>query len=174
GGDRGGSFGAAHRRPRGCELPARGADSATSAATVHRRAAHHVRNVLGGRGPGRGLARGRPRAPVVGRFVHRGRARVGARGVVLASGHATAPPRDGAADGGRVSMMLWNWTRKVVTWWVVTFVTGDDWSVAAAIGAGLLATWGLVRADVPAWWLMPLVVIGATVSSLYRAVLREG
>jgi hypothetical protein len=38
-------------------------------------------------------------------------------------------------------MMLWNWTRKVVTWWVVTFVTGDDWSVAAAVGAGLLATW---------------------------------
>jgi hypothetical protein len=71
-------------------------------------------------------------------------------------------------------MMLWNRTRKVVTWWVVTFVTGDDWSVAAAIGAGLLATWGLVRADVPAWWLLPLVVIGATVSSLYRAVLREG
>ena len=70
-------------------------------------------------------------------------------------------------------MMLLNLTRRFVTWWVVTFVTGDDWSVAAAIGAGLLATWGLVRADVPAWWLMPLVVIGATVSSLYRAVLRE-
>ena len=70
-------------------------------------------------------------------------------------------------------MMLWNWTRKVVTWWVVTFVTGDDWSVAAAVGAGLLATWGLVRAGVAAWWLMPLVVLGATLSSLYRAVLRE-
>ena len=46
-----------------------------------------------------------------------------------------------------------------------------EWTRAAA-GAGLLATWGLVRADVPAW-LMPLVVLGATVSSLYRAVLRE-
>jgi len=32
-------------------------------------------------------------------------------------------------------MMLWNWTRKVLTWWVVTFVTGDDWTVAAAVGA---------------------------------------
>jgi len=73
-----------------------------------------------------------------------------------------------------VTMMLWNWIRKGVTWYVVTFVTGDDWSVAAAVGAGLLATWGLVRAGGPAWWLLPLVVLGATVSSLYRAVLREG
>src|SRR5439155_3248066 len=161
------------RRPRGRELPARGADSAASAAAVRRRAAHHVRNVLGGRGAGRGMARGRPRPPVVGRFLHRGRARVGARGVVLASRHASAPRRGAATDGGGVPMMLWNRTRKVVTWWVITFVTGDDWTVAAAIGAGLLATWGLVRAGVPAWWLMPLVVLGAMVSSLYRAVLRE-
>jgi hypothetical protein len=70
-------------------------------------------------------------------------------------------------------MMLWNRTRKVVTWWVVTFVTGDDWTAAAAVGAGLLATWGLVRSGVPAWWLRPVVVFGATVSSLYRTVLRE-
>jgi hypothetical protein len=70
-------------------------------------------------------------------------------------------------------MMLWNWTRRFVTWWVVTFVTGDDWTVAGAIGVALLATWGLVRAGAPAWWLLPLVVLGATVTSLYRAALRE-
>ena len=70
-------------------------------------------------------------------------------------------------------MTLWRWTKAAVKWWVVTFVTGDDWSVAAAVGAGLLATWGLVRAGGPAWWLLPLVVLGATLSSLYRAVLRE-
>ena len=70
-------------------------------------------------------------------------------------------------------MMLWNWIRKGVTWYVVTFVTGDDWTVAVAVGAGLLATWGLVRSGGPAWWLLPLVVLGATLSSLYRAVLRE-
>jgi hypothetical protein len=70
-------------------------------------------------------------------------------------------------------MMLLNSTRRFVTWWVITFVTGDDWTVAAAVGAGLLATWGLVRADVPAWWLLPLIVVGATVSSLHRTVLRE-
>ena len=50
----------------------------------------------------------------------------------------------------------------------------------AALGTALQgvplrqATWGLVRSDVPAWWLLPPVVLGATVSSLYRAVLREG
>ena len=71
-------------------------------------------------------------------------------------------------------MMLWNRTRKIVTWWVITFVAGDDWTVAAGVGAGLLATWGLVRSGVSAWWLLPLVVLGATVNSLYRAVLREG
>jgi hypothetical protein len=37
----------------------------------------------------------------------------------------------------------------------------------------LLATWGLVRAGAPAWWLLPLAALDATVSSLYRAVLRE-
>ena len=70
-------------------------------------------------------------------------------------------------------MMLLNSTRRFVTWWVKTFVTGDDWTVAAAVGAGLLATWGLVRAGVPAWWLLPLVVLCSTASSLHRTVLRE-
>src|SRR2546425_10179224 len=84
------------------------------------------------------------------RALQRGRARLGARGVVLAPGHATAPPRGGAADGREVPMMLWNWTRKVLTWWVVTFVTGDDWTVAAAGGAGRLAPRGLGRGGVPA------------------------
>jgi hypothetical protein len=37
----------------------------------------------------------------------------------------------------------------------------------------LLATWGLVEADVPAWWLMPLAVLYATVRSLHRAIVLE-
>jgi hypothetical protein len=69
--------------------------------------------------------------------------------------------------------MIFRWAISGLRWWVVTFVTGDDWTVAAVIGLALLATWGLVRADVVAWWLMPLAVLGATVSSLYRAVRRE-
>jgi hypothetical protein len=69
-------------------------------------------------------------------------------------------------------MIVLRWLVSGVKWWVVTFVTGDDWTVAAVIGAALLATWGLVQADVAAWWLLPLAVLGATVSSLYRAVRR--
>jgi hypothetical protein len=42
------------------------------------------------------------------------------------------------------------------------------------VGAGLLATWGFVRAGIPAWWLMPVVVAAATAVSLRRAVGREG
>jgi hypothetical protein len=70
-------------------------------------------------------------------------------------------------------VILLRWTVSFLRWWVVTFVTGDDWTVAAVVGAALLATYGVVQAGVPAWWLLPLAVVGATVSSLYRAVLRE-
>jgi hypothetical protein len=69
-------------------------------------------------------------------------------------------------------MIVWQWARAFLLFWV-DYVVGDDWTVAAVIGLALLATWGLVRADVPAWWLLPLVVLGATAGSLYRAVLRE-
>ena len=69
-------------------------------------------------------------------------------------------------------MILWRWTRAFLSFWI-DYIFGDDWTVAAVIGVALLATWGLVRADVPAWWLLPLAVIGATTHSLYRAVRRE-
>ena len=70
-------------------------------------------------------------------------------------------------------MIVWRWIETGVKWWVFTFVIGDDWRVAARIGVGLLATWGLVQADVLAWWLMPLVVLYATVRSLHREVVLE-
>ena len=70
-------------------------------------------------------------------------------------------------------MNAWRWIKAGVKWWVVTFVIGDDWRVAARIALALLATWGLVEADVLAWWLMPLAVLYATVRSLRRAVVQE-
>ena len=70
-------------------------------------------------------------------------------------------------------MILWRWIKTGVRWWVVTFVIGDDWRVAARIALALLATWGLVEAAVTAWWLLPLAVIYATERSLHRAVVRE-
>ena len=69
-------------------------------------------------------------------------------------------------------MIVRRWARAFVLFWV-DYIFGDDWTVAAAIGLALLATWGLVRAGVPAWWLLPIAVLGATAGSLYRAVLRE-
>jgi len=48
------------------------------------------------------------------------------------------------------------------------FVIGDDWTVAAAVAAGFVGTWLLLRAHVNAWWLLPLVVVGITAAGLVR------
>jgi hypothetical protein len=50
------------------------------------------------------------------------------------------------------------------------FVIGDDWVVAAGIAAGLAGTYGLHRAGVTAWWLLPLVLLVLLPVSLSRAV----
>jgi hypothetical protein len=70
-------------------------------------------------------------------------------------------------------MILWRLTKMALKWWVVTFVIGDDWRVAARLAVALLATWGLVEAGVAAWWLLPLAVLYATVRSLHRAIVLE-
>jgi hypothetical protein len=70
-------------------------------------------------------------------------------------------------------MIVWRLTKVALKWWVVTFVIGDDWRVAARIAVALLATWGLVEAGVAAWWLLPVAVLYATVRSLRRTVVRE-
>jgi len=73
----------------------------------------------------------------------------------------------------------WRWITAPLRWikavvvFLVDFIIGDDWTVAAGIAVGLLLTWRLVAADIPAWWLLPLVVLGANVQSLYRTVRKE-
>ena len=69
-------------------------------------------------------------------------------------------------------MILWRSIRAFVRFWV-DYIVGDDWTVAAVIAVALLATWGLVRAGIVAWWLLPPAVLGATVRSLHAAVMRE-
>jgi hypothetical protein len=69
-------------------------------------------------------------------------------------------------------MILWRWARAFVLFWV-DYIVGDDWRVAALIGAALLASWGLVEAGIPAWWLLPLAVVASAAQSLHRAVRRE-
>jgi hypothetical protein len=62
--------------------------------------------------------------------------------------------------------------RAFAMFWV-EFVIGDDWTVAAVVALALLGTWGLTRAGVVAWWLLPLAVLAVTTVSLRRTVERE-
>jgi hypothetical protein len=70
-------------------------------------------------------------------------------------------------------MVVWRWTKAVVLF-LVDYIIGDDWTVAALIAVGLLATWRLVEAGAAAWWLLPLVVIAANIQSLRRTVRNGG
>ena len=65
-------------------------------------------------------------------------------------------------------MIVVRWISAFVEFWI-DFVVGDDWTVAATVLAALLGTWGLQRAGLPAWWLLPAAVIGITTVSLRRA-----
>jgi hypothetical protein len=68
-------------------------------------------------------------------------------------------------------MIVVRWIRAFVGFWI-DFVVGDDWTVAATVLVALLATWGLVLAGIPAWWLIPVAAVGSTAVSLRRAALR--
>jgi hypothetical protein len=52
-------------------------------------------------------------------------------------------------------------------WW--SFVVGDDWRVAAGIGAALLLTWLLTEDGANPWWLLPIAVALLLTASLRRA-----
>jgi hypothetical protein len=49
------------------------------------------------------------------------------------------------------------------------FIVGDDWTVAAAVGIGLIASAILNVNNLPAWWLIPLIVVVMLGVSLRRA-----
>jgi hypothetical protein len=68
-------------------------------------------------------------------------------------------------------VIVLRWLRAFAEFWI-DFVVGDDWTVAAAVLVGLLGSWGLVEAGVPAWWLLPLAALGSTAVSLRRAARR--
>jgi hypothetical protein len=53
-----------------------------------------------------------------------------------------------------------------ITAWVVgfcrfwyRFIIGDDWTVAASLALGLVLTALLHAARIPAWWVIPVIVI---------------
>jgi hypothetical protein len=68
-------------------------------------------------------------------------------------------------------VIVLRWLRAFAEFWI-DFVVGDDWTVAAAVLVGLLGSWGLVEAGVPAWWLLPVAALGSTAVSLRRAARR--
>jgi hypothetical protein len=49
------------------------------------------------------------------------------------------------------------------------FVVGDDWTVAAGVVVALALTAVLAHAHLPAWWLLPVAVLGFFALSLARA-----
>jgi hypothetical protein len=61
-----------------------------------------------------------------------------------------------------------SWPVAFVRFWY-HFIIGDDWTVAAAVGAGLILTALLNNAHITAWWLVPLIVITMLGLSLRRA-----
>jgi hypothetical protein len=65
--------------------------------------------------------------------------------------------------------------RRIVSWIAAFgrfwyhFIVGDDWTVAAAVGAGLVLTWLLLSQHIQVWWLMPIIVVVMLGLSLRRA-----
>jgi hypothetical protein len=58
------------------------------------------------------------------------------------------------------------------TFWY-EFIVGDDWTSAATIAIALTATFLLLRARIDAWWLTPILVVGAVALGLARASRRS-
>jgi hypothetical protein len=52
-------------------------------------------------------------------------------------------------------------------WW--SFIVGDDWRVAAGVGAGLGLTAFLAHREIAAWWVLPVTVTLVLALSLRRA-----
>ena len=49
-----------------------------------------------------------------------------------------------------------------------SFVVGDDWTVAAGVVSALAVTALVAHRDIPAWWLLPLAVVGLLAASVWR------
>ncbi len=65
-------------------------------------------------------------------------------------------------------MFLLSWLIGFGRFWY-DFIIGDDWTVAAAILAGLIVTAILNSRGVTAWWLVPVIVVVMVAVSLRRA-----
>jgi hypothetical protein len=64
--------------------------------------------------------------------------------------------------------LIWSWIVAFGRFWY-RFIVGDDWTVAAAVAIGLVVTAFLNSRAIPAWWLLPLLVVVMVGVSLRRA-----
>jgi hypothetical protein len=53
------------------------------------------------------------------------------------------------------------------------FIVGDDWTIAVAVVSALVLTAALVRADIPAWWLLPTIVLAFLGFSVLRVARQK-
>ncbi len=53
-------------------------------------------------------------------------------------------------------------------WW--DFIVGDDWKIAAGVIVALVLTAAVATSTVPAWWLLPVGVLGVLAASLAAAL----
>jgi len=53
------------------------------------------------------------------------------------------------------------------------FVVGDDWRVALGVVVALGLTAILANANVPTWWLLPLLIAAILAGSVWRAARRR-
>ena len=53
------------------------------------------------------------------------------------------------------------------------FVIGDDWRIAAGVAVGLAATYAVSRTSVPAWWLLPVLLVALLPLSLWVATRKH-
>lgn len=54
------------------------------------------------------------------------------------------------------------------------FVVGDDWRIALVVIIALAVTYGLSRAAVAGWWVLPAAILLILPYSLWRAARRRG
>jgi hypothetical protein len=64
--------------------------------------------------------------------------------------------------------LIWSWLVAFGRFWY-RFIVGDDWTVAAAVAVGLAITALLNAQSIPAWWLVPTLVVVIVGVSLRRA-----
>jgi hypothetical protein len=53
------------------------------------------------------------------------------------------------------------------------FVVGDDWRIAVGVAVGLALTYAVSRTSVPAWWVLPAMLVVLLPASLWVATRRR-